>query len=783
MDHIQDAITRRDLNIIVGLFFDSAPGGIPALRAGFRRETELWDFKRGLPGLRAENDRAWAGVAADLAGFHNRGGGILFFGVTDDTFAFVGTRDPVDAKRFNDKVRRYLGDKVWVEFAREFIGPDQRYLGIAVIPGRGVNPLRFVSDSPAGPDGTRLFSAGDLSIREGDQTRILRGSDAESFLARNRLPSPDARFLVRSESARILRPDWDEFVERDELCAEVRQGLIDDRTYVTTLTGVGGVGKTALACWAVIEAYREGRFGHFVSVSAKDRTLSEAGIRAVQPTLTSFDDLLNETLRVLGFPEYCGAEIEEREAIVRQLLSETNALLFVDNLETVEDRRVVQFLETLPKPTKAITTSRTTPVRRAAYPITVGPFTVKEGLRFFDMHARRRGKDVLLQGRPAEKERIAAGCSNIPLAIEWVIGQAVDLEAALAHAEALAGSGTKDEELLEFCFRRVHTALTEEARGLLEALAVVDRPQVLEAAAAASGHSLEVCDGAIGELEAYSLVERVWDPSMHDFAFRMLPLTRRFAYRELQRHVGEEKRIRGRLSDWFEGKDVPDEGRALIVASRRGRKDPEAALVDAAIDFRRQGRVSEAEKYFLQAIERNPKSWRAHREYAELLRDQDSTGAALEHYEIAAANAPVRGADRALVSRELGMLLRQSGYPNAHQRAIEQFETALRETPHDPIVAHALASCHIRQGHYRQAQPLLEKLLLSRSAETRARSYDLLDRCYGETDEKLKRAELRDRRSADREASAAQVRSKRSVETSVRPLVKRGNPRPPRRRR
>ena len=776
MEEIKKAITGRDLRAIVELFFDVTAEGLPFLRPGFRRETDLWDYKRGLPGLRAENDRAWAAVAADLAGFHNLDGGILFFGITDDRFTFEGTRDAVDARRFNDKVRRYLGDKVWIEFAREFIQSDQRFLGIALVTSRGVNPLRFLADAPPAPDGSRLFSAGDLAVRDGDQTRILRGGDAEAFLARNRLPSPDARFLVREERARILRPDWEEFVVRDDLCRTVLSALKDDRTYATTLSGVGGVGKTALACWAVLHAYHDKLFDYIISVSAKDRTLTQGGIRAVQPTLTSFDDLLNETLEVMGFQEFLNVPIEEREEVVREILPETNCLLFVDNLETVDDPRIVQFLETLPKPTKAIATSRTVPIRRAAFPIAVGPFTPKEGVVFLDLHARRRGKALIAEGTTAEKERIVVGCSNVPLAIEWVVGQSPDLESAIRHADALARSGTKDDELLEFCFRRVHAELSEEARGVLEALAISDRPQVLEAVAAASGHSIELCDGALLELESCSLLERVWDQNMHDFAFRMLPLTRRFAYREVQRHLGEELRIRRRLSEWHEGKDVPEESRALIVAVRRGRRDPDAALVDAAIDFRRAGRIKEAEKYFQQAIDRNPLSWRAHREYAELLRDEESIGAALEHYEIASVNAPAHGADRALVFREYGMLLRRSGYADAQKRAATQLEIALQETPNDPIVLHALATCYVKLGHYRKAQVHLERLVTSRSPETRARSYDLLQTCYERCDERLKLAQLRDTRENDKAAAEARKRSRRSVEATVRPLVKDNTP-------
>jgi predicted Zn-dependent protease len=128
------------------------------------------------------------------------------------------------------------------------------------------------------------------------------------------------------------------------------------------------------------------------------------------------------------------------------------------------------------------------------------------------------------------------------------------------------------------------------------------------------------------------------------------------------------------------------------------------------------------------------------------------------------------------------MLLRQSGLANAQQLAAQQFENALLETPNDPIIQHALASCYVKQGHYRQAQPILERLVSSRSPETRARTFDLLEHCYTKTSERLKLAELRDKRQADAEAAMVRVRSKRSIESTVRPLVEKPRGRGPKRR-
>lgn len=130
---LQRAVCQRNAGAVVQLMFESAG---PVLRQGFRTETGLWDFKRGCPRPGKAHLHAWAEVAKDALGLHNSQGGVLVFGINDD-FGFCGTNERLDSKLFNDQVRRFIGDRFWIEYHREFIQADQRHLGIALIPPRG----------------------------------------------------------------------------------------------------------------------------------------------------------------------------------------------------------------------------------------------------------------------------------------------------------------------------------------------------------------------------------------------------------------------------------------------------------------------------------------------------------------------------------------------------------------------------------------------------------------------------------------------------------------------
>jgi hypothetical protein len=407
VEKIKDAIAHRDLDFILTAFFAGTP---PKLKDAFRMEAECWDFKSGCPGHGEQ--AAWAGIAADVLAFYNTYGGILFFGIADNAYSFCGTRTAFDSKLFNDKIRRYCGDKFFVHYCKPFLESSGRYLGVAIVPKRGLQIVPFFADAPL-EKGVHYFKAGDIAVRRGDETLILRGESATEHLRQLRIPNSNAQYLVNESSYRIIRPDWDDFVPRDGLCESVIEGLRDERTFVTSLTGIGGAGKTALACWGVLQAYEKGWFDFIVSISAKDRALTSGGIREVPATGSTLEHLLDSILETVGFSDFLGLALNEKIKEVQSLIKGCKMLLFVDNLETVLDEALIKFLDNLPLPVKAILTSRKARVRKAVFPIEVGSFEEKEALTFLDLIAAKKGRDFIPDMNRKERQLIIESCFRI----------------------------------------------------------------------------------------------------------------------------------------------------------------------------------------------------------------------------------------------------------------------------------------------------------------------------------------------------------------------------------
>ena len=359
------------------------------------------------------------------------------------------------------------------------------------------------------------------------------------------------------------------------------------------------MGKTALATWSTLRAYDSKLFKFIVSVTAKDRQLTSTGILGIDQSLSTFEDLMDSIADVLGFPDLKAKDISERERDIRDVLEGSNGLLFVDNLETVDDARIIEFLDSLPLGTRAITTSRRSRVRVAMSPVDVGPMNLDEVKRFIASMLQERPFQHFGTLRPSEIERIATACEMVPLAIRWTLSNCSSTSEAIASAERARALGRHGDELLEFCFRRVFDSLSSTERAVMEILATLQNPLPIKAVIAGSGLSQDEMMDAVDGLTEDALVQRFFDSDRNDYCFTLMPLTRSFVMRDLSHTPNVSSRIQRSLRSWFDATDIKDDDQRLVVRTlRSGRQADDSAIVDLAASAQKRGDYDSAEKLF-----------------------------------------------------------------------------------------------------------------------------------------------------------------------------------------
>jgi hypothetical protein len=511
---IARAIRQYNIGSIETLMFDKANW---SLRSGYCTETEYWDYKVTGPSPGSGMSDEWANLAKDVLAFHNHKGGVIVFGV-DNGFKVVGYRSQLDSKMLNDRLRKYIGDKIWLDYHRLNIKENQSHIGLILVPPRGPVVLRFAKDSPC--NGNKyLFKKGDSAVREGDSSILLKDIQVETFEARSRAPEFGQVYAIDEPCFRILYPEYHDFIERTDPCKLVEKALQDPRTSVVQITGVGGAGKTALATWAVLRAYERKQFNFIISTTAKDRELTTHGIQSLSPKLTSFESFLNSVLDVLGFSDMKPNTVEKKENEVRVLLQDSGGLLFVDNLETVDDPRIIEFLDDLPVGVRALVTSRRDTVRVAVFPIPLEWLNETEGRLFIKSLGQLAGLGFLHDLPDAECEMIRKSCDGLPLAIRWAVARATNASEAIKITKSITSSGKTGEELLEFSFRRVFDSLTKNERSLLQVLSLFQQPQPSEILYVGSGISQLKMQDTLSALMKDALVQRYFNEERNDYTY------------------------------------------------------------------------------------------------------------------------------------------------------------------------------------------------------------------------------------------------------------------------
>jgi len=391
---------------------------------------------------------------------------------------------------------------------------------------------------------------GEIYARQGDSTvrvdsselldRLLNDLEDRADAASIEAAQPASPFAIHTGLYRLQPPDFDVFVGRSVLRQSVVDAVLrDPRIWIINIHGPGGVGKSAIATWAAYHFYENKTFESIVQLTAKETTLTERGIRRNRSrTLHSLDDLLDRLCSV--FEEEPPEDLEEKKSAVAEILSAWSCLLVLDNMETVADARIMEFIQALPPDTKAkvILTSR----HRTGgweFPVTVSELSLPETREFVGQKALEMSVTLPLDDPTMEAVKRASG--GLPLAIQWILGQ---YRRTSNLNEALVAVDSRSSPVLEFSFRNIWNMLTNDARTVLAVLSIFDDPPTISLISVSTEWSYERIEAAVSELAEVTLVSRQQHATESREIVVALPITLSFSRYQLEKMGDLEIRAR-----------------------------------------------------------------------------------------------------------------------------------------------------------------------------------------------------------------------------------------------
>lgn len=293
--------------------------------------------------------------------------------------------------------------------------------------------------------------------------------------------------------------DFDEtgFLGRRQQRTDVANALLGPWPVISIL-GDGGMGKTSLALQVAYDLLEREDipFDVVVWTTAKNATLSTAEIvrleGAIQDSLGLFAGAASEL----------AGNISGRDPIaeVLEYLETFRVLLILDNLETVLDDNVSEFLRRLPFGSKVLITSRIGV--GIENPIKLQPLSVPEAGHLMRTLAKVRGVPSLASLSGAETDRLVEQMNCHPGQIKWFVS---GVQAGLSPESLIHNN----ELLLDYCMENVFDYLNTDARTVLTSMQVIPGSHTLAELAYLSNFQAPRLQSAILELTRTNFVAQV----------------------------------------------------------------------------------------------------------------------------------------------------------------------------------------------------------------------------------------------------------------------------------
>jgi tetratricopeptide (TPR) repeat protein len=568
-------------------------------------------------------------IAKDIVGMKNIGGGYLIIGVEDKSWNSIGLSKitGLDTKLLRDLVRKYTGLDIETDIVEHKINIENNNKLFAMILVRGVAKFHKLKN----PSQCKIschenekwgIRKGDIYISDGDQTIRLddlsklqeklddiqdKYQEADQFAAISS-PSP---FEVETGLYRLLPKEYGTFVGREKLLEKIKSAVEKDpRIWIINLYGPGGVGKSALATRVAYDYFATKKYEAILQLSAKDRELSAGyGIRPLRPSLISIEDFIDRILHLFSYEECCNEDLSKKKEIVNELLCGFSTLIILDNMETVSDGRIMEFVREFPPETKAkvLLTSRQ---RNSEWemPIQVPELSNEEIKEFIRLRSMELNLDFPIHD-DAIIRKISEISGGLPLAIQWILGDYArtrDLESILNRVL------TNQSPLLEFSFRNSWKTLDSDAQQALAVLPIFNEAPTMQEWRTVLHWTIDKTERAKSKLIESTFVTERTDQRTGNKIYIALPITLSFARIELDKlgSLGIDARSRyevynQRISLAHEQDDQSEELFSKFEATTDNQRK---AILLARMA---EGQISslgyqEAEEYYKQALDIDP---------------------------------------------------------------------------------------------------------------------------------------------------------------------------------
>ena len=136
---------------------------------------------------------------------------------------------------------------------------------------------------------------------------------------------------------------YEKFFGRSDSIKAIEETLLQGGTFIASIDGVGGIGKTALAyhfCQTMLVNNSESEFDYLVWISSKTTRFNpfDNQINPLENNFQGIETLFDTVLNVCDFKDLIGEDLRKKRDMCEDIFKNEPIFLVLDNLENVEDK-------------------------------------------------------------------------------------------------------------------------------------------------------------------------------------------------------------------------------------------------------------------------------------------------------------------------------------------------------------------------------------------------------------------------------------------------------------
>jgi tetratricopeptide (TPR) repeat protein len=348
----------------------------------------------------------------------------------------------------------------------------------------------------------------------------------------------------------LPEPVYKNFIGRIDSLDRIDKAIKNKRIFLLSISGIGGVGKTAITIKKAYDILKDKEFEFIIWVSAKRTFLTSKGIVEEEQTFTSLLQLLDVILRVSGFTEDLQLSYFNKKEIVLSVLNVASFLLIIDNFETISNpTEFLSFFEEIGdkcESTKVIITTRRQ-LGSTEKIIELKEFSKDEYSKFLDYLSL----DKFMHNfkiSPYVKEKLYKFSGGLPLATEYILSQVNSLEDINKIIKKIENKNIDKENILEFSYTETFNALSKAEKQVLFTISLLDHPTINSICFITDFDEFDIEEIIKSKLQLYSLVNENYDNN--NLYYSVLPLTKIFLSKKIDESQDLKEYLLARIEEY-----------------------------------------------------------------------------------------------------------------------------------------------------------------------------------------------------------------------------------------